>query len=237
MIRALSPSNRVRKGFKSCRRCRRLRMSEAGGREFPRDLLPVSVSFALMVAGSALGALAGTPPSSIPAVVAGGCCADLPDEVGLCPQSSLCHSDCYRHWFKNGSSTCIRCVNGTSVLSSANQTACINLHFSYKGKVSNDTTVGPTILKIGGPEIAASVCLGTLVISSLLILSVAAFFYLKRSKKLPFLFYQQGKDSILQPSEMAEMMRSSVRSVRKQRYSRRERMSASTASAATVSNI
>ncbi|XP_072100990.1 uncharacterized protein C1orf159 homolog isoform X4 [Mobula birostris] len=195
MIRALSPSNRVRKGFKSCRRCRRLRMSEvskAGGREFPRDLLPVSVSFALMVAGSALGALAGTPPSSIPAVVAGGCCADLPDEVGLCPQSSLCHSDCYRHWFKNGSSTCIRCVNGTSVLSSANQTACINLHFSYKGKVSNDTTVGPTILKI---------------------------------------------DSILQPSEMAEMMRSSVRSVRKQRYSRRERMSASTASAATVSNI
>ncbi|XP_072888429.1 uncharacterized protein C1orf159 homolog [Hemitrygon akajei] len=208
-------------------------VSEAG-REFPRDLLPVSVSFALMVAASAL---AGTPPPSIPPVVPGGCCAELLDEIGLCPPSSLCRSDCYRHWFENGSSTCIKCVNGTSVHPSANQTACVNLHFSYKGKVSNDTTMGPTILKIGGPEIAALVCLGTLVISSLLILSVAAFFYLKRSKKLPFLFYQQGKDSILQPSEMAEMMRSSVRSVRKQRYSRRERMSASATSAATVNDI
>ncbi|XP_051895208.1 uncharacterized protein C1orf159 homolog isoform X2 [Pristis pectinata] len=170
-------------------------------------------------------------------LVSSGCCVDPLDELGFCPQSSFCDSDCYRHWFKNGSSTCIRCVNGTSTHSSTNQTECINLRFSSEGKASNGTTVGPTILKIGGPEIAASVCLGTLVIGLLFILSVAAFFYLKRSNKLPYLFYQQGKDSILQPSEMAGMMRSSVRSVRKQRYSRRERLSASVASSAAVSDV
>ncbi|XP_078281384.1 uncharacterized protein C1orf159 homolog [Rhinoraja longicauda] len=178
----------------------------------------------------ALGVFAETPQSSISPVAHSGCCVDPVDELGFCPQRSLCHPDCYRQWFNNGSSTCLRCVNGTSTYSLTNRTGCVNLGSSSEGSGTNGTTLGPTTLKTGAAEIAASVCLGTLATGSLVILSVAAFFYLKRANKLPCLFYRQGKDSILQPSEVVGMMRSSVRSVRKQRYSRRERLSASVAS-------
>ncbi|XP_067826396.1 uncharacterized protein C1orf159 homolog [Heptranchias perlo] len=196
----------------------------------------MTVPFTIILAGLVLRVCTETPQSLIPPVVLTECCVDLLDESGLCPQSSSCHSDCCRHCFKNGSTTCIRCHNGTFLDSSNNQTECINSHSSSEAKVANSSTVGPTILKIGGPRIAASLCLGTLFISSFFILSVAAFFYFKRSNKLPHLFYRQNKASILQPSEMAEMMRSPVRSVRKPRYSRRERLSVSAASAAT-SNV
>lgn len=40
---------------------------------------------------------------------------------------------------------------------------------------------------------AASLLLGTLLISLFLILSVASFFYLKRSNRLPNLFYRRNK--------------------------------------------
>lgn len=43
----------------------------------------------------------------------------------------------------------------------------------------------------GGPGVAASVLLGTLMISLFLILSVASFFYLKRSNRLPGVFYRR----------------------------------------------
>ncbi|OXB61002.1 hypothetical protein ASZ78_001267 [Callipepla squamata] len=45
----------------------------------------------------------------------------------------------------------------------------------------------------GGPEVAASLILGTFFISLLLILSVASFFYLKRANKLPNVFYRRNK--------------------------------------------
>lgn len=45
----------------------------------------------------------------------------------------------------------------------------------------------------GGPGVAASVLLGTLLISLGLILSVASFFYLKRSNRLPGVFYRRNK--------------------------------------------
>ena len=49
----------------------------------------------------------------------------------------------------------------------------------------------------GGPGVAASLLLGTLLISLFLILSVASFFYLKRSNQLPGLFYRRNKgDSV-----------------------------------------
>ncbi|XP_067873166.1 uncharacterized protein C1orf159 homolog isoform X2 [Heterodontus francisci] len=148
----------------------------------------MTVPFTIILAGLLLQVCTETPQSLIPPVALTECCADLLDESGLCPQNSFCHSGCYRHWFKNGSTTCIRCINGTFTDSSNNQTECINR----------------------GPGIAASLCLGTLFISSFFILSVAAFFYLKRSNKLPHLFYQRNKASILQPNEMAEMMRSPI---------------------------
>uniref|UniRef100_A0A672PN28 Uncharacterized protein n=1 Tax=Sinocyclocheilus grahami TaxID=75366 RepID=A0A672PN28_SINGR len=67
----------------------------------------------------------------------------------------------------------------------------------------------------GGPGVAASVLLGTLLISLGLILSVASFFYLKRSKRLAGVFYRHNK-------------------VRKPRYVRRERPSASSASSSAT---
>lgn len=45
----------------------------------------------------------------------------------------------------------------------------------------------------GGPGVAVSVLLGTLLISLGLILSVASFFYLKRSNRLPGVFYRRNK--------------------------------------------
>jgi len=48
----------------------------------------------------------------------------------------------------------------------------------------------------GGPEVAASLILGTFFISLFLILSVASFFYLKRANKLPNVFYRRNKGKI-----------------------------------------
>ncbi|CAG06914.1 unnamed protein product, partial [Tetraodon nigroviridis] len=45
----------------------------------------------------------------------------------------------------------------------------------------------------GGPGVAVSLLLGTLLISLFLILSVASFFYLKRSNRLPNIFYRRNK--------------------------------------------
>ncbi|XP_037535774.1 uncharacterized protein C1orf159 homolog [Nematolebias whitei] len=77
---------------------------------------------------------------------------------------------------------------------------------------------------LGGPGVAASLLLGTLLISLFLILTVASFFYLKRSDRLPGIFYRRNKAFIFQPSETVVMIPSS--SVRKPRYVRRERPSA-----------
>lgn len=45
----------------------------------------------------------------------------------------------------------------------------------------------------GGPGVTASLLLGTMLISLFLILSVASFFYLKRSNRLPNIFYRRNK--------------------------------------------
>nr|XP_010348672.2 uncharacterized protein C1orf159 homolog isoform X2 [Saimiri boliviensis boliviensis] len=75
----------------------------------------------------------------------------------------------------------------------------------------------------GAPRVAASLFLGTFFISSGLILSVAGFFYLKRSSKLPRVFYRRNKVPALQPGEAAAMIPPPPPSVRKPRYVRRER--------------
>ncbi|GAB0198816.1 hypothetical protein GRJ2_002347000 [Grus japonensis] len=85
-----------------------------------------------------------------------------------------------------------------------------------------------------GPEVAASLILGTFFISLFLILSVASFFYLKRANKLPNVFYRRNKASVLQPSETASMIPPPASSVRKPRYVRRERSLVTSASAAMI---
>ncbi|XP_073759643.1 uncharacterized protein C1orf159 homolog isoform X7 [Callorhinus ursinus] len=61
-------------------------------------------------------------------------------------------------------------------------------------------------LPTGSPQVAASLFLGTLFVSSGLILSVAGFFYLKRTSKLPKVFYGRNKAPALQPGEAAAMI-------------------------------
>ncbi|XP_033084716.1 uncharacterized protein C1orf159 homolog isoform X5 [Trachypithecus francoisi] len=61
-------------------------------------------------------------------------------------------------------------------------------------------------LSAGAPRVAASLFLGTFFISSGLILSVAGFFYLKRSSQLPRVFYRRSKAPALQPGEAAAMI-------------------------------
>uniref|UniRef100_A0A8D2F026 Uncharacterized protein n=1 Tax=Theropithecus gelada TaxID=9565 RepID=A0A8D2F026_THEGE len=75
-------------------------------------------------------------------------------------------------------------------------------------------------LSAGAPRVAASLFLGTFFISSGLILSVAGFFYLKRSSKLPRVFYRSSKAPALQPGEAVS---NPCHLVRKPRYVRRER--------------
>ncbi|XP_018081455.1 uncharacterized protein c1orf159.L isoform X2 [Xenopus laevis] len=96
----------------------------------------------------------------------------------------------------------------------SSSTLDVNLNASITPSVSHN---------LGSPGIAASLLLGILFISLFLILSVASFFYLKRSQKLPEIFYRRNKASIFQPSEMASMIPNPNSSVRKPRYVRRER--------------
>uniref|UniRef100_A0A674KCH4 Chromosome 1 open reading frame 159 n=1 Tax=Terrapene triunguis TaxID=2587831 RepID=A0A674KCH4_9SAUR len=167
-------------------------------------------------------------------------------------QCTFCScAGCYREWNEDGSSSCIKCKNETtSVASTYNLTDCRNSKSSAIRGMNfqmNISTVTPFLQNIGGPEVAASLILGTFFISLFLILSVASFFYLKRANKLPNMFYRRNKASVLQPSEtiaVANCVSVPTLSVRKPRYVRRERslvMSASTAmipSAETrVSNV
>lgn len=150
------------------------------------------------------------------------CCSDL-DENGTC---NHCRAGCYRHFYENGSSSCVKCSNETLPDFEANSTYCIDMRSAEHYPGTNSATHVPTLVKIGGPGVAASLLLGTLFISLFLILSVASFFYFKRSKKLPDVFYRKNKASILQPSETAAMIYTHTSSVRKPRYNRRERSSA-----------
>ncbi|XP_055471119.1 uncharacterized protein C1orf159 homolog isoform X2 [Psammomys obesus] len=86
----------------------------------------------------------------------------------------------------------------------------------------NRSTGTPGQPHFGGPHVAASLFLGTLFISTGLILCVAGFFYLKRSSKLPEVFYRRNRAPVLQTGETASMVPLPQSSVRKPRYIRRE---------------
>uniref|UniRef100_A0A8C3T1M2 Uncharacterized protein n=1 Tax=Chelydra serpentina TaxID=8475 RepID=A0A8C3T1M2_CHESE len=144
---------------------------------------------------------------------------------------------CYREWNEDGSSSCIKCKNETNpVVSIYNLTDCRNTGTRGMNFQMNISTVTPFLQNIG-PEVAASLILGTFFISLFLILSVASFFYLKRANKLPNMFYRRNKASVLQPSEtiaVANCVSVPTLSVRKPRYVRRERSLVMSASAAMI---
>ncbi|XP_060055812.1 uncharacterized protein C1orf159 homolog isoform X4 [Erinaceus europaeus] len=127
------------------------------------------------------------------------CCMDVVDANATCPGSPLCGPGCYRRPSEDGNASCVRCRNAT--LLAAHDSEC----------------------RSRSPQVAASLFLGTFLISSGLILLVAGFFYLKRSSKLPQVFYRRNKALALQPAEAAAMIPPPQPSVRKPRYVRRER--------------
>ncbi|CAM5112550.1 unnamed protein product [Natator depressus] len=135
------------------------------------------------------------------------CCMDVLDANSTCPVTNQCSPGCYREWNEDGSSSCIKCKNETTpVVSTYNLTDCRNTGTRGMNFQTNISTVTPFLQNIGGPEVAASLILGTFFISLFLILSVASFFYLKRANKLPNMFYRRNKASVLQPSETASMI-------------------------------
>ncbi|VFV29638.1 Hypothetical predicted protein [Lynx pardinus] len=167
------------------------------------------------------------------------CCVDLVDVNTTCPSTSPCGPGCYRHRNEDGSISCVRCRNGTYHGSECRGPAGWGTHFPV-----NRSTGTPGRPDFGGPQVAASLFLGTFFISSGLILSVAGFFYLKRTSKLPKVFYGRNKAPALQPVPpcrgplcwgppalltvpfllfKAAMIPPPQSSVRKPRYVRRER--------------
>uniref|UniRef100_A0A3P8T7E8 Si:ch211-157b11.12 n=1 Tax=Amphiprion percula TaxID=161767 RepID=A0A3P8T7E8_AMPPE len=156
------------------------------------------------------------------------CCGEKQRANNSCSNDTHCEPGCFMRVLENSNTVCIFCDSAAADLE--NITVCT---YNYTLERKNHTTVTTVIPKIGGPGVAASLLLGTLLISLFLILSVASFFYLKRSNRLPSIFYRRNKAFIFQPSETAVMIPSS--SVRKPRYVRRERPSAtSTLNSATI---
>ncbi|XP_019911506.1 uncharacterized protein C1orf159 homolog isoform X1 [Esox lucius] len=158
------------------------------------------------------------------------CCGGRHRVNSSCSNGTQCEPGCYQRVLENSTAVCWPCDLAVSDLE--NFTAC---NYTYVTDRTNRTTITTVLPKIGGPGVAASLLFGTLLISLFLILSVASFFYLKRSNRLPGIFYQQNKGFIFQPSEAAVMIPSATSSVRKPRYVRRERPSANSGpSAATI---
>ncbi|PNJ04348.1 C1orf159 isoform 2 [Pongo abelii] len=132
------------------------------------------------------------------------CCVDVVGVNVSCPGASLCGPGCYRRWNADGSASCVRCGNGT--LPAYNGSECRS--FAGRGAPfpMNRSSGTPGRPHPGASRVAASLFLGTFFISSGLILSVAGFFYLKRSSKLPRVFYRRNKAPALQPGEAAAMI-------------------------------
>nr|KAF6268113.1 hypothetical protein mMyoMyo1_001763 [Myotis myotis] len=108
----------------------------------------------------------------------------------------LCRTGCFRRWNADGSASCVRCRNGTH-----SSSECRGLAGQGTQSPENRSTGTPGRPSPGGPRVAASLFLGTFLVSSGLILAVAGFFYLKRSSKLPRLCYGRNRAPALQPSE------------------------------------
>ncbi|XP_042614571.1 uncharacterized protein C1orf159-like isoform X3 [Cyprinus carpio] len=164
---------------------------------------------------------------------------EIPETKALLENSNDC---CER--IKRMNETCVNitlCDPGLLQVQENSTTFCVSCDSTEQGNSSllNNTRSShfliPLISVIGGPGVAASVLLGTLLISLGLILSVASFFYLKRSNRLPGVFYRRNKAAfIFQPSETAVMIPETTSSVRKPRYVRRERPSATSASSSAT---
>ncbi|XP_024615969.1 uncharacterized protein C1orf159 homolog isoform X11 [Neophocaena asiaeorientalis asiaeorientalis] len=149
-------------------------------------------------ASATLSEASGKGPVGMPVRERAGCSSR---GGGSCSEVHPSFQSCYGHWAEDGTVSCIRCGNGTHNSSECRGFAARGAHFPM-----NRSTGLPGRPSSGGPHVAASLFLGTFLISSGLILSVAAFFYLKRASKLPDVFYGRNKAPSLQPGEAAAMI-------------------------------
>uniref|UniRef100_A0A1A8R414 Chromosome 1 open reading frame 159 n=3 Tax=Nothobranchius TaxID=28779 RepID=A0A1A8R414_9TELE len=190
--------------------------------------LSMGLSFLLVLAATVILIRPETPVTKALHQNSLECCGEKHKVNSSCSNNTHCEPGCFFRILENNNTVCIFCDSAAVDLD--NVTVCT---YNYTVERKNHTTVTTVIPKIGGPGVAASLLLGTLLISLFLILTVASFFYLKRSNRLPSFFYRRNKGFIFQPSETAVMIPSS--SVRKPRYVRRERSSAaSTLNRATI---
>ncbi|RXN03778.1 RING finger protein 223-like [Labeo rohita] len=122
---------------------------------------------------------------------------EIPETKALLENSNDC---CER--IKKMNETCVNitlCDPGLLQVQENSTTFCVSCDSTEQGNSTllNNTRgsiLVPLFKVIGGPGVAASVLLGTLLISLGLILSVASFFYLKRSNRLPGVFYRRNKE-------------------------------------------
>uniref|UniRef100_A0A8C9VCB8 Si:ch211-157b11.12 n=1 Tax=Scleropages formosus TaxID=113540 RepID=A0A8C9VCB8_SCLFO len=158
-------------------------------------------TYVTVFAGAALQVVCETSVTQVPLLSSGPCCGDSLLGNGTCRSSAHCGPGCYPRVSDNDTARCVPC--DSELPGQDNVTSC---NYTDAPGKENMTTLATAMPKIGGPGVAASLLLGTLLISLFLILSVASFFYLKRSNRLPALFYRRKNALIFQPSETAVMI-------------------------------
>ncbi|KAL4658509.1 hypothetical protein GN956_G2108 [Arapaima gigas] len=145
-------------------------------------------TYITVFAGAALQVICETSVTEVPLLRASDCCGEVLTGNGTCLRSTHCGPGCYLRMLDNDTAVCELCDSRSP--QQDNFTSC---NYTSPPVNENLTTVATVSPQIGGPGVAASLLLGTLLISLLLILSVASFFYLKRSNRLPGLFYRRKK--------------------------------------------
>ncbi|CAI9586297.1 unnamed protein product [Staurois parvus] len=118
------------------------------------------------------------------------CCSERLVLNGSCPADQRCSPGCFQIWTTGGTS-CIKCANDSSQEVASNLTECANITTQALEIHMNLSTATSAPHHLSNPGIAASLLLGTFFISLFLVLSVASFFYLKRSHMLPEIFLQE----------------------------------------------
>ncbi|KAF3856282.1 hypothetical protein F7725_017005 [Dissostichus mawsoni] len=132
----------------------------------PRDwqALIMALSFLLVLAATVILIRPETPVTKALHQNSLECCSEKQRGNNSCSNDTHCEPGCFLRVLENSNTVCIFC--DLAAVDLDNITVC-----TYRG-----------------PGVAASLLLGTLLISLFLILSVASFFYLKRSNRLPNIF-------------------------------------------------
>uniref|UniRef100_A0A096MFP9 Si:ch211-157b11.12 n=1 Tax=Poecilia formosa TaxID=48698 RepID=A0A096MFP9_POEFO len=154
----------------------------------------MGLSFLLVLAASVILIRPETPVTKALHHNSVECCGEKQKVNNSCSNDTHCEPGCFYRLLENSNVVCIFC--DAAAVDLENVTVCT---YNYTLERKNHTTVTTVIPKIGGPGVAASVLLGTLLISMFLILTVASFFYLKRSNRLPGFFYRRNKGEYESP--------------------------------------